>query len=260
MKNTDLIFGLMASLGKEEYTIADLLYLVRPFQVSETSLRTNLSRMSQRKWVQSRRQGKTVFYRFSPKGQSISVNVAKSFRTQDWTGWNDTWWGVLFSVPELQKEARYRIRVKLASYRFAPLYAGTWIRPFHEAENMETYLQNIASNPHCTMIRFQCMNPITKKDSIRLWKLADIHREFKEALTILSQSRRTLVKLTPERAFVEGMHTSSRIVDILFMDPLLPDCFLPPGWKGRELKQRFKEYNRVVKNQSKPFWMKIFEE
>jgi phenylacetic acid degradation operon negative regulatory protein len=260
MKNTDLIFGLMASLGKDEYTVADLLYLIQPFQVSETSLRTNLSRMSQRKWVQSRRQGKTVFYRFSPKGRSISVNVAKSFHTLDWTGWNDTWWGVLFSVPELQKEARYRIRVKLAYYRFASLYAGTWIRPFHEAEHMETHLQKIAKNPHCKMIRFRCSGAITKKDVARLWKLTDIHREFKEALTVLSQSGKKLSTLTPERAFVEGMHTSSRIVDILFKDPLLPDCFLPSGWKGRELKQRFKEYNRIVQNRSKPFWMKIFEQ
>ena len=260
MKNTDLIFGLMASLGKEEYAIADLLYLVRPFQVSETSLRTNLSRMSQKSWVQSRRRGKTVYYRFSPKGLAISANVAKSFRTLDWSGWNDTWWGVLFSVPELQKESRYRIRVKLTSHRFVPLYAGVWIRPFHKAERIEMHLRNIAKNSLCKMIRFQCSGAITKKDVVRLWKLADVHREFKEALMVLSQSSKKLPTLTPERAFVEGMYTSSRIVDILFKDPLLPDCYLPSGWKGQELKQRFKEYNRIVQNRSKPFWSKISEE
>jgi phenylacetic acid degradation operon negative regulatory protein len=258
MKDSELIFGLMVSLGKERYSIAELLYLIRPFGITETSLRTNLSRMVHKQQLESGRKGPNVTYSFSSRGKEISANVARSFRPHDWNGWDESWWGVLFSVPELEKEIRYRIRKKLTFYRFAPLFAGTWIRPLHTDEAMEIYLQSILESPRCRMIRFVSMDGITKADAARLWKLDLVNRAFRKGLDTVNRNLMSLGVLSPEEAFVRGMQISSEIVDILFKDPLLPDRFLPKTWKGEALRKAFNEWHRAASEQARPVWEKIF--
>jgi phenylacetic acid degradation operon negative regulatory protein len=259
MKDNELIFGLMASLGRENYSISQLRNFIRPFGTTETSLRTNLSRMVRRGDLESFRDGNKVFYGFSSKAREISANVALGFRSVDWSGWDESWWGVLFSVPELEKEERYRIRKKLTAYRFAPLFAGTWIRPSHPKDKMEMRLQSIRRSPHCRMIRFEVMADMTKTEVVRLWKLDTVNKAFQKGLEKIQRSRKSLANLSPERAFVAGMETSSEIVNILFSDPLLPERFLPKSWKGNALREAFKEWNQVSSERSRPFWENVLK-
>lgn len=182
MKDNELIFGLMASLGREKYSIFHLRRFIEPFGTTETSLRTNLSRMVRKGQLESFREEGTVFYGFSPKSKEISANVALGFRSVDWSGWDESWWGVLFSVPELEKGNRYRIRKKLTAYRFAPLFAGTWIRPHHPKDKMEIRLKSIRQNPYCRMIRFESMDEMTRTEAGRLWKLDTVNKAFRKGL------------------------------------------------------------------------------
>lgn len=259
MKDSELIFGLMASLGREKYSISQLRHFIGPFGTTETSLRTNLSRMVRKGDLESFRDGKTVAYGFSSKAREISANVALGFRSVDWSGWDESWWGVLFSVPELEKEERYRIRKKLTAYRFAPLFAGTWIRPRHSKDKMEIRMQSIRRSPNCRMIRFEVMAGMTKTEAGRLWKLDKVNKAFRKGLDKIQKSRKSVENLSPARAFVLGMETSSEIVDKLFSDPLLPERFLPRAWKGDDLREAFKEWNQLTSERSRPFWEKILK-
>lgn len=259
MKTKDLIFGLMASQIKNQHTVSELIYLTKPFGVSESNLRTNLSRMSAQGLLEGERVGRSVTYRFTPKAREISANVARGFRSVDWNGWDESWWGILFSIPELQKKFRYRIRKKLTAYRFVPLQAGFWVRPFHKDERMEFHLKGVESHPNCRMIKFQSRFGISEEEVSQLWKLDQVNREFGKALGLINKSLTKIPNLTPEQAFVEGMNMSAIIVGTLFQDPLLPDVYLPNDWKGKELKQQFKSYNRTVQYHSKPFWNQIAE-
>ena len=259
MKDNELIFGLMASLGRERYSISQLRYFCGPFGTTETSLRTNLSRMVRRGDLESFRDGNKVSYGFSSKAREISANVALGFRSVDWSGWDESWWGVLFSVPELEKEERYRIRKNLTAYRFAPLFAGTWIRPRHPKDKMENRLQSIRRSPHCRMIRFEVIADMSKIEAGRLWRLDNVNKAFQKGLDKIDKSMKSIQNLPPEKAFVMGMETSSEIVDTLFSDPLLPEQFLPRSWKGNDLREAFKEWTQLSSEQSRPFWEKVLK-
>ena len=83
-----------------------------------------------------RKEGRRAYYSLSQKGKKISANVVFSFQVLDWTGWDNSWWGLAFSVPEQEKPLRHKIRTKLTAYRFAPLYNGFWVRPKHPRDSV----------------------------------------------------------------------------------------------------------------------------
>ncbi|MCK5149234.1 hypothetical protein KAR48_20940 [bacterium] len=257
MKNTDLIFGIMASLGQASYSGQSLRELTRPFGVSESSLRTNLSRMVQKRIIETCRNGRQVSYSFAAKGESIRSNIAKGFKSPDWEDWDETWWGVLFSVPEIDKEQRHRIRTLLGVYRFVPLYAGIWICPAHQDDEIEERFSSIRMNPHCRLVRLQMLDLISRKDATRLWKLDQVNSTFSAALNHLYKSDKEIKVLSPESAFVMHMKLGEQIVNALAVDPLLPAAFLPDDWLGDRLKTSFNEWSRMMQAKSESFWGNI---
>lgn len=258
MKESDLIFGLMAAFGKQEYAIADFLHLLTPFNVAESSLRTNLSRMTQKGIIVSRREGRKSYYRFADKGGRVRSNIGFSFNSPDWSDWDRSWWGIVFSVPETQKPKRHAIRKKLTAYRFVSLYPGFWIRPYNQREGIELALQTVFESIHCRTIRFHPLQEFTRNEVAILWKLDEIIRECSRGLALLKEKLAELPGCTPEQALVEKMEVGGEVVPILFLDPLLPPEFLPENWHMDDLRQAFWEWDRAASAASKPYWEHIF--
>jgi phenylacetic acid degradation operon negative regulatory protein len=257
MKNSDLIFGLIASTGKPEYSYSDIEWLSKPFNVSENCLRTSLFRMVSRDILESRKNGRNTYYKIGKRGQRIGSNMSFSFRGSDWSGWDGSWTGVLFSVPNIDNSARYRIRRKLTVYRYAPLYSGVWVRPENKNENLENNLKDILKSKHCSIIKFKYLNGISKEEVISLWKLNKINKILDSGLKIINSKSKNLTLLSPEKVFIYYIITGGELVDILFQDPLLPDEFLPENWKGKELRNKFTVWSNAVSEISKPYWGRI---
>ena len=258
IKASDLLFGLMASLDKPEYRFSDLMYLTGPFNISETNIRTALSRFVAKGVLSVRKEGKRGYYRFSEKGERVRNNIALTFKSVDWSGWDGRWWGLAYSVPGLDQSERYRIRKKIEAYRFAALYGGFWIRPKHEKDRMAERLADLVAHPCCHMIRFDCTKAIANEDVNRLWQLERVHREFERGLKLLEERDHDLHSLNPERAFVEQMNLGGEIVQILAQDPILPELYLPENWQGARLKQKFRDWLEKAHTRSRSFWNKIF--
>lgn len=259
MKDSELLFGLMASFNKTEYSIGDFNHLIKPFNVTEISLRTNLSRMKKKKLIQPRKDGKKVYYSFGKKGSRIKKNVAMGFSKLDWDSWDKKWWGIIFSFPRDDKEQRYKVRKKLSLYRFASLFPGFWIRPFHPDEKIEKKLQDIFNDKYCKAIKFNHYKELSKDEVNKLWDLNNINKEFKNGLELIYEKKKELNNITPEKALFEKMSIGDQLVKKLFLDPLLPDIFLSDNWRGDELKKEFFVLDKKLTEISKPYWHLIFQ-
>jgi DNA-binding transcriptional regulator PaaX len=264
MTEKSLIFGLMASFNKTEYSITDLQYLTNPFEVSETSLRTNLSRLQKAGVLSSSREGKTALYRFSGKGKKISGNVSFSFSSPDWGGWDETWYTYSFTVPQIGKTDRYRIRTKLRAYRFASLYPGLYIRPYQEREKIETVFQDQLLLRHGDLLKSKFIHPLDTERAGSIWQLELINRGFENALCNLEDLRKELSggpesgqNLLPAKALIGKMKGGSILIEAIAADPLLPDRFLPDHWSGDRIRRVFKDWDREMTEISKPYWKKI---
>ena len=260
MDTTDTIFGIMASLGKDEYTYSDLKYLTSPFEISDSSLRTNLHRMNKKNLLIIRKENKLAYYSFGEKGKIIGKNVGLGFKNPNWKDWNNQWIAVVFSVPDSEKSLRYKIRKKLEAYRFAPLYPAFWIKPLHKKENIERNFKSLIENKFCTIIRFEYLKEITNKTLNEIWELDEKNNEFVKAINLLEKESKKINTKNPEIAFTKRYKIGNQIIPILSKDPLLPKEFLPSNWMGQKLRKEFLEWDKKVYKVSKPFWEKIFKE
>ena len=258
MKDSHLIFGLMASFGKKEYSITDLLHLSKPFNITENSLRTNLSRMKNNTVLTSRKEGKTVYYSFYKKGKKMSLIAELSFNPPNWDNWNNEWLGVLFTIDENNKEKRYQMRKRLIVYRFAPQYPGVWMRPLNRIENEKYNFEKILNNENSKLIRFNYSETITTKEVQNLWKIRSINKEYENGIRIIEKEQKKIDNLNPELALIQKMEIGNALIELIFKDPLLPPEFLPEDWKGNQLRKEYFALDKILTEISKPYWKKIF--
>jgi phenylacetic acid degradation operon negative regulatory protein len=259
VQDGELIFGIMSSLDKPEYSVGDLKYLTKPFAISESNLRTALCRMLKKGILEKKRVGRQAFYARSGKGQTLGANVALRFREPDRSDWAGTWWGVCFSISNTDKRDRYRIRKKLLNYHFRPLYSGFWIRPYSITQNMAAVLNTDYINKSARLIRFTPEKTFTVEFIIRLWEMNKINVGLGKGLELMARHE-NLSEQSPERAFVNLIKIGGQVVRILFTDPLLPACYLPPDWRAGHLRNKFAIFISQAKEKSKPFWEQIFQE
>ncbi len=253
MKGSELIFAIMAASNKSEYSVSELIQLCSLFDINESQLRTNLSRMSAKGLLKFSRKGKSAFYRLADRGASLKQNVALSFEQLDWSDWDKKWWGVSFSVPDKEKSERHYIRKKLTVYRFVSYHPGFWVRPLNRTEKLEQHLEKVFSNKYCCAIQFDFFNKISPKEVSALWNLYGINKDFEYGLEIVKESRRKTQGLAPKEAYKEKIITGNTIVNILFKDPLLPDIYLPENWAAIKLKREFALWNKEITESSKIF-------
>ncbi|MBN2521468.1 MAG: hypothetical protein JXB17_13220 [Bacteroidales bacterium] len=256
MKDSDLIFGLMASFGKMEYSIEDLMHLAEPFGVSENSLRTNLSRMKKDAVLESRKERKTAYYKFCTRGKKMNAIADLGFNPPEWENWNNEWFGVIFSISEKNKETRYRLKKRLSAYRFVMQYPGFWIRPARIIENEKYDFVKNFNTHYSKLIKFSydLMPEINQIQA--LWNILNIHKEFQEGIIMMNKIK--LGNLKPEAALKFKVELGNNMVKLILKDPLLPPIFLPADWKGKELRKKFFELDKQLTEISKPYWNKIF--
>jgi phenylacetic acid degradation operon negative regulatory protein len=253
MQDGDLIIGIMASLGRTDYTVGELLALTRPFNVTPVSLRTNLSRLKKKGVLVARPRFGKPAYAFAAKGAAITANVALAFSEPDWSGWDGTFWGVLLNLAAGDKKGRYRIAKKLTLYRFAAYAPGFWVRPFHAKEQIERKLETIFQDGRCRLIRFHPHTTVTRAEAAALWDIAGAGTAMRAAQELAERALERGRDLPPQAAFVARLATGERIIAALFRDPLLPRTFLPASWPAPALRKLFGKFDAAMDARSRPF-------
>jgi len=253
MKDSDLIYGIMASLGKDEYSVAYLNYLLGPFNVTDSSLRTVLSRMQKNKIIESKKNG---IYSFDKKGKKISQNVALSFKSSNWDNWDNTWWGYIYSLPSKEKVLRHKVRTKLSLYRFVSLYPGCWIRPLNIEKDEEQIKENffdLSNSGFGDLVKMNFHRVPDKTRIQNLWNIKSINKEFKDGIKLIKESELKLKNIKSDNAFALKMYVGNIIVKLLFKDPLLPDYYLPDNWKGKDLRNIFFSWEKKATKAARKF-------
>ncbi|MCK5137648.1 MAG: hypothetical protein KAR19_17820 [Bacteroidales bacterium] len=260
MKESDILFGLLISFYKKEFSFSDLTWLTAPFNISETSLRTNLSRMIGNKILSVRKEGKKAFYSLTNKSKRISSNVVLSFHKPNWSNWDNDWWGISISLPKNSSSQRYYINKKLVSYRFAALHPGFWIRPFNKNEEIERRLINTIRNRNTKVIVFKFSSEEDLLNIPALWNIKEINLEYKACIDYITMCYDDYNLENPQEALVGKMTIGNIVVKQLFKDPLLPEIFLPDDWLGDSLRTAFKKWDSLTTLKSKLYWKQIFSD
>ena len=150
--------------------------------------------------------------------------------------WDGHWLFAMLRVSEDKRDVRHRLRTRLAWAGFGSLGAGIWICPHAEREDEVATMA--ADEPDADLVTFRAEigavgEPRRLVESAwALDKVATGYRTFIEGFEARDPRG-------PEEAFcaqVELVHGWRRFP---FLDPELPEHFLPDGWPGEEGRRLF---------------------
>jgi phenylacetic acid degradation operon negative regulatory protein len=251
MKDADIIYAFFVSLQVDELSMNQLMLLASPFSITETNVRSALSRMHSRNVIEVRKEGRTAFYRIGARGKRIGSNVGRHFREPDWSGWNGSYWAAAFSLSD--SRARYRLQKKLLAYRFRALYPGLWIRPFHPDENVPDVFKDLIQAGGFDLFNGTFVGEISRERIAELYDLEATAATLQQTLTAAQRSSKAISTLSPEAAFVEWLITGDALVKALVQDPLLPPALLPDTWPASELRRILGRWNALYSERSAPF-------
>jgi len=158
---------------------AGLLNLLRVLGVSERAARSTLSRMSQKSWLRSRRNGRHSRYEITPRGQRIVQAGAVRIFEPRRVSWDGLWHIVAYSVPEGRRRLRSQLRTRLGWLGFGRLAPGTWVSPSDRRQEVEADLEDLGARPYAVYFSRSQLFFINNEEIVgRCWDLRRLQREY----------------------------------------------------------------------------------
>ncbi len=252
----DLVFNLFGEYLRQRGDpawVGSLIALLKPFGVSEGGVRTVLSRMARKGWLSSRRVGRHSYYDLTPKGRRLlEEGEARIFHPSWDEEWDGRWLLVAYSIPEVRRHLRDRLRTRLAWFGFGPLGNGIWISPHDVEERVAEVAEELGISSHLDCFRARHLAGSDEDLVTRCWDLPDLdcrYRGFMARWTPeLNRCRdaRSRDRMTDADLFALRFLLIGEFREFTLLDPYLPRELLPCEWEGDRAAALFNEVHDVL--------------
>lgn len=233
---------------------SDLLYLLDLLGVGERAARSTLSRMKQRGWFVTYRQGREIQYAISEAGQALLEEGDRRIFEEPLRDWDGQWRLVVYSLPESLRKKRNELRKKLNWLGFGSLAPGTWISAHNREEEIVTISRSLGVRDCVTLF----YGRVTQADEAivrRCWdipSLAEKYEAFSQRYEPEYKALKAAVSAdgnldtSPEEWFQRRFWFTFDFQSFPRQDPNLPQSLLPPNWIGYRARRLFLEYRGLL--------------
>ena len=240
---------------------ASLLHLLGALGVSERAARSTLSRMSQKGWLRSTRDGRHSCYEVTRRGLRVvrggEVRIFEPRRG----AWDGKWHLVVYSIPEGKRLLRSRLRTRLGWLGFGRLAPGAWISPTDRQEEVEADLDDLGARAYAVYFAGSRLPSIEGGDIVRrCWDLKSLNRDytrflrsFEPAYKKAGEAFRQGRPLAAAECFRRRFLLTLDYAQFPRRDPNLPEPLLPSDWLGTRAAQVFLSYHRLLRDASEAF-------
>ncbi len=220
--------------------VANLLRLLETLGVGTGASRAAISRMKGKDILRSEtRDGRKGYTLTEDAEEWFSDGTNRIFSTKDEPA-ATRWLLATFSVPEADRDVRYRIRTRLTGLGFGHLSGGLMVAPIAIREETERALERAGLLEHVALWVADYLGS-TAEDRIVAsgWDLDLIHRAYRDYLSAVASLTKADAPSSDEEAFVGYIRNVSQWRDLPFLDPGLPRSLLPEDWPAPEARNRF---------------------
>lgn len=208
--------------------------------LTATSVRAALSRLSRKRTLDVIKDGRHTLYRLSadvratiPASQDMTMRFGAHER--EWTG---EWTIVVYSMPETERTKRSRLREWLRWLGFGPLHDGVWIAPHADLQLVQQAVSHILPPDG---LLFRATLAAGEIDTSSMWPLATLAEEYGR---FIDEFRPAVYRLRagsvpPAEALRLWLTVLGRWRGFPTLDPDLPSSALPPDWPRREARHLF---------------------
>lgn len=265
-----LIFTLLGDYvhpPDEELRIGSLIKLLALFGLSPEVVRTTVSRMVRRGWLQSERVSNISYYSATPAAKKvIAEGAARIFDFHDESpAWNGRWQLVTYSIPEVEREARDQFRRELTWLGYGSLTNTVWLSPRDHRAQIEALVDSLDIKA-CVQLFDSHLDGFSSPTYVaaRCWDLAGINagyaafiRKYEPALRICQRRLSAGGYLDPAESFVQRFMLIHEYRGFPYSDPYLPCELLPYDWLGFQAIGLFREYHRLLADAANNFFESV---
>jgi phenylacetic acid degradation operon negative regulatory protein len=260
----DMIFTLFGDYirhrGGEAWT-GSLIELLGLLGLSGQAVRSTLSRMSRRGWLESHRASRYSFYRLTPKCLRLLEEGAQRIFRPRHDPWDGRWHLLSYSIPESKRHLRRRLRRRLLWLGFGALNQATWISPRDLRAEVEKVVNALHVRPYVEFFTAEHGGFSSEEEIVaRCWdlkRLNDYYAAFIARYDLLFQEYQTRLmagdSLEPQECFVQRFMLVHEYRSSPYVDPNLPRELLPDDWLGERATQLFQQYHNLLVEKAEAF-------
>lgn len=265
----DMIFTLYGDYirhrGGEAWT-GSLIELLGLFGLSEQAVRSTLSRMCRKGWLNSRKVGRHSFYSLTPKCIELLEEGAQRIFQPRCDPWDGRWHLLTFSIPESRRDLRRRLRRLLLWLGFGVLNHTTWISPRDLRTEVERIVNALRARPFVEFFSAEHRGFSSGRQIVaHCWDL-DRLSEYYAAFIARYESpfeecRARLVAgdgLEPKECFAQRFMLIHEYRSSPYVDPNLPLELLPDNWLGERAVQLFQQYHDLLVERAEAYVDSVF--
>lgn len=222
---------------------AALVEILEEFGIAPANARATLSRLTQRGMLVRSRTGRRTSYALTGSAVRLLDQGAKRiFGLGAENGeWRGTWTVVVFSVPNVDNEARHVLRSRLRWLTFSPLYDAVWISPHDRSEVVVEQLEELGISDAVVFRATDLTDlPGGRARLASAWDIDALAREYEGFLGRYRDlaDRAVRGEVAPDEALVQRTELVDDWRKFARDDPDLPAQFMPddfPRAPAREL-------------------------
>jgi phenylacetic acid degradation operon negative regulatory protein len=172
---------------------------------------------------------------------SLGLNCLRSLNykplkyNQDW---DNTWYIVVFEIPERQRNIRDSFRADLVRLGFGKLYNAVYISPWNYGTEISEIARHYGILKQITMLHGACLiNTLTPDEARAIWNLDTIAAVYRDKLRwfneeFLPAAQALSEDTNPLDWFIHYLNLGDHLCELSIIDPVLPKKLLPNEWPG----------------------------
>jgi phenylacetic acid degradation operon negative regulatory protein len=254
------------SRGGEAWT-GSLIRLLRPIGLSAQAVRSTLSRMARRGWLESRTAGKYSYYSLTPKSIRLLDEGAQHIFQPRTDPWDGRWHVLVYSIPESKRHLRRKMVRRLRWLGFGILNPATWISPRDLHSEVEQLVDGFNIRRYVEFFTAEHRDFSPEAEIVaRCWNLKQLRRHHAALIARFgplyeqdSARVRAGLTLAPETCFVRRFRLIEEYLSSPYVDPNLPLELLPEDWLGGKAAQLFQRYQEMLVGGAEGFAASVLE-
>ena len=220
--------------------VADMLVLLESLGVGETSARSALSRMKRQGEIVQTKQGSARGYALTESSEEWFVDGTARIMAGPRGESEDRWVLAAFTVPENARNVRYRIRTRLQDLGFGQLSGGLMIAPVSISEETIRALQRSDLTEYVDLWNSRHVGFLPIEELVSsAWDLESIAEAYRAYLTLASDLEASPPPVDEEAGFVRYVAHINAWRELPFLDPGIPDQYLPKDWPAKQARATF---------------------
>jgi phenylacetic acid degradation operon negative regulatory protein len=265
----DIIFTLYGDYvrhrGGEAWT-GSLIELLGLFGLSGQAVRSTLSRMSQKGWLESRKVGRYSFYSQAPKFLKLLEEGAQRIFQPRCEPWDGRWHLLTYTIPESKRHLRRRLRERLLWLGFGSLNQATWISPRDLRTEVEQVVGTLKVRPYVEFFTAEHQGFSSDEEIVaRCWNLEQLNdyysafiARYESPFQKCQAQLKTGNSLDPQECFVQRFMLIHEFRFSPYVDPNLPLELLPNDWLGGRATRLFQQYHDLLVEEAEAFVDSVF--